>query len=128
MDNPYHTPKQALKRLEQFITKWAKIYPSIGRMFTRKQEYFTYLKFPFGMRRMIYTNNWIESLNNNIKRTIKIRNSFPNPKSAMKLVMFKCMEIEEHYNKYPITSLLPFKDVLDNMLNQNKECRCFKTH
>ena len=84
----------------------------------RKQEYFTYLLFPFGMRRMIYTNNWIESLNNNIKRTIKIRNSFPNPKSALKLVMFKCMEIEEHYMKYSITSLLPFKDVLDNMLKK----------
>ena len=121
MDNPYHNQKEALKRLEQFITKWSKIYPSIGRMFIRKQEYFTYLQFPFGMRRMIYTNNWIESLNNNIKRTIKIRNSFPNPKSALKLVMFKCMEIETHYMKYPITSLLPFKDKLDAMLNKNNQ-------
>jgi transposase-like protein len=120
MDNPYHNQKQALKRLEQFITKWAKIYPSIGRMFIRKEEYFTYLQFPFGMRRMIYTNNWIESLNNNIKRPIKIRNSFPNPKSTMKLVMFKYIEIEDHYMKYPITSLLPFKDKLDAMLDKTK--------
>jgi transposase-like protein len=120
MDNPYHNQKEALKRLNQFIAKWSKIYPAIGRMFIRKTEYFTYLSFPFGMRRMIYTNNWIESLNNSIKRTIKIRNSFPNPKSALKLVMFKCMEIEEHYMKYPITSLLPFKDELDAMLDRTK--------
>jgi len=120
MDNPYHNQTQALKRLEQFINKWSRIYPSIGRMFLRREEYFTYLEFPFGMRRMIYTNNWIESLNNNIKRTIKIRNSFPNPKSALKLVMFKCIEIEEHYMKYPITSLLPFKDKLDAMLDKNQ--------
>ena len=90
-------------------------------MFIRRQEYFTYLQFPFGMRRMIYTNNWIESLNNNIKRTIKIRNSFPNPKSALKLVMFKCIQIEEHYMKYPITALLPFKEVLDSMLEKDME-------
>ncbi|RLB76801.1 MAG: IS256 family transposase [Deltaproteobacteria bacterium] len=121
MNNPYYSQKEALKRLDQFINKWSKIYPSIGRMFIRKQEYFTYLQFPFGMRRMIYTNNWIESLNNNIKRTIKIRNSFPNPKSALKLVMFKCIQIEEHYMKYPITALLPFKEVLDSMLEKNME-------
>jgi len=48
MDNPYHNQKQALKRLNQFINKWSKIYPSIGRMFIRKEEYFTYLEFPFG--------------------------------------------------------------------------------
>ena len=110
MNNPYHNQKQALKRLDQFINKWSKIYPSIGKVFIRKEEYFTYFEFPFGMRRMIYTNNWIKSLNNNIKRTIKIRNSFLNPRSALKLVMFKCMEIEERYMRYPITSLLPFKD------------------
>ncbi len=120
MDNPYHSQKQAIERLEQFTKKWSKIYPSIGRMFIRKEEYFTYLEFPFGMRRMIYTNNWIESLNSNIKRTIKIRNSFPNPRSALKLVMFKCMEIDTHYMRYPITSLLAFKDGLDAMLNRTK--------
>ena len=119
MNNPYHTKEEALKRLDEFIKKWSRIYSSIGRMFYRWEEYFTYLEFPFGMRRMIYTNNWIESLNNRIKRTIKIRNSFPNPGSGMKLVMFKCIEIEEHYMRYPITSLLPFKDVLDAMFEKS---------
>ena len=38
MNNPYHNQKQALKRLNQFINKWSKIYPSIGRMFLRKEN------------------------------------------------------------------------------------------
>jgi transposase-like protein len=128
MNNPYHNQKQALKRLDEFINKWAKIYPSIGRMFIRKEEYFTYLQFPFGMRRMIYTNNWIEGLNSKIKRTIKIRKSFPNPESALKLVMFKCMEIEERYTKYPITALSPFKDILDDMFKKKNIKPVLQTH
>jgi len=33
----------------------------------------------------------------------------------------ECMEIETYYMKYPITSLLPFKDKLDAMLNKNNQ-------
>lgn len=119
MNNPYYELDKALKRLNGFIDKWSRIYPSISRMFKRKKEYFTYLYFPYDMRRMIYTNNWIENLNSKIKRTTKIRNSFPNPDSAMKLVMFKCIEREEHYMKYPVTSLLPVKDQLDGMFGKS---------
>jgi transposase-like protein len=61
MDNPYHNQKEALKRLSQFVNKWSKIYPSINRMFIRKQEYFTYLLFPFGMRRMIYAKTGLKA-------------------------------------------------------------------
>jgi len=35
--------------------------------------------------------------------------------------MFKCIQIEKHYMKYPITALLPFKEVLDSMLEKNME-------
>ena len=118
MDEVNNSVAKAVKRLDKFIEKWKIIYRNIDRLFENKKEYFSYTKFPYQMRRMIYINNWIENLNKQIRRTTKIRNSFPNEQSAEKLVMLKCMEIEDNYMKYPITSLLPVKDVLDDMLLQ----------
>ena len=117
INNPQHTKRKAVKKLDIFIEKWSQIYPKINNMFIRKKEYFSFLDFPYSMRRMIYTNNWIEALNKQIKRTTKIRGAFPNERSAEKLVILKCMEIEENYKKYPITALLLVQDRLDEMLN-----------
>ena len=120
LDDPVDTVAKAIKRLNVFIDRWSKIYPSIRRMFERKAEYFSYIKMPFLMRRMVYTNNWIENLNRQIKRTTKIRGSFPNPNSAEKLVALKCIEIENNYMKYPVTALLPVQDKLEELLNQKE--------
>ena len=80
------------------------------------------------MRRMVYTNNWIENLNRQIRRTTKIRGSFPNERSAEKLITLKCMEKEEHYMKYPITSLLLVQDQLDDMLSSRYGNPVLQTH
>jgi len=128
IDNPENTIPKAVVKLNQFIGKWGKIYPSIRNMFERKKEYFSYLKYPLVMRRMVYTNNWIENLNKQIKRTTKIRGSFPNEKSAEKLITLKCMEKEDHYMKYPITSLLIVQDKLDDMLSSRYKKPVLQTH
>jgi transposase-like protein len=80
------------------------------------------------MKRMIYTNNWIENLNKQIKRTTKIRGSFPNEKSAEKLITLKCMEKENHHMKYPITSLFIVQDYLDDMLLSRYKKPVLQTH
>jgi putative transposase len=128
IDNPKNTIPKAVVGLNRFIVKWGKIYPSIKNMFERKKEYFSYLKYPFAMRRMVYTNNWIENLNRQVKRTTKIRGAFPNEKSAEKLITLKCMEKEDHYMKYPITSLLVVQDQLDDMMNCRYKKPVFQTH
>ena len=120
LDNPVDTIEASIKRLNDFTSKWGKIYPSIPRMFVRKEEYFSYKKLPFLMRRMVYTNNWIENLNRQIKRTTNIRGSFPNAKSAEKLVVLKCIEIENNYMKYPVTALLSVQDYLEDLLENKK--------
>ncbi len=66
----------------------------------------------------MYTNNWIENSNRQIRRITKIRNSFPNPKSAEKLVILKCIEIENNYMKYPVTVLKPVQNQLDKLLKK----------
>ncbi len=128
INDPNHTTRKAVKKLDKFIEKWSEIYPRLNGMFIRKQEYFNFLKFPYAMRRMVYTNNWIEALNRQIKRTTKIRGAFPNERSAEKLVILRCMEIEENYKKYPITSLLFVQDQLDDMLLSGNKKPVLQTH
>lgn len=128
IDNPQNTQKKAIVNLNRFVIKWGKIYPSMKNMFERKAEYFSYLKYPLVMRRMVYTNNWIENLNKQIRRTTKIRGSFPNKSSAEKLITLKCMEKEENYMKYPITSLLLVQDQLDDMLSSRYKKPVLQTH
>jgi transposase-like protein len=128
MNDPDNTVKKAVIKLDEFTEKWAKVYPGIKNMFIRKEEYFSYLHFPYPMRRMVYTNNWIEALNKQIKRTTKIRGAFPNERSAEKLVILRCMEIEENYKKYPITSLLFVQDQLDDMLLSRRKKPVLQTH
>ena len=128
IDNPGHTISKAVTKLNQFIVKWEKIYPNMKNMFVRKKEYFSYLKYPFIMRRMVYTNNWIENLNKQIKRTTKIRGAFPTEKSAEKLITLKCMEKEDGYMKYPITSLLLVQDHLDDLLLSRYNKPVLQTH
>ncbi|AEB28406.1 Transposase [Francisella hispaniensis] len=67
---------------------------------------------------MIYTTNWIERLNKEIRRTTKIRNSFPNPDSAMNLVCASLMDFEQKTYKYPVTAFYKVKDILDVKLDR----------
>ncbi len=65
---------------------------------------FTYLNFDYRIRRMIYTTNWIERLNKSFRRTLKMRNALPNPKSVITLLGFVAMEMGDKTYSYPITN------------------------
>jgi len=114
-----YTKELAKKSLNLFVKKWEPIYKNIGNYFPEKQqEYlFNYLDFPYEIQNMIYTTNWIERLNKTIRRTTKIRNSFPNVESALNLICAIIIDKEEsNYGKYPVTAFSNIKDTLDAML------------
>ena len=52
------------------------------------QRVIPFFSYPEEIRRIIYTTNAIESLNNTLKKTIKNRASFPNDEAAVKLLIF----------------------------------------
>jgi len=113
-----YTKKEAKKTLNLFVEKWESIYKNIGNHFPKNQiEYFfNYLEFPEEIQKMIYTTNWIERLNKTIRRTTKIRNSFPNVESALNLICAILIDKEEsNYLKYPVTAFSNIKDTLDFM-------------
>jgi transposase-like protein len=59
---------------KKFVKKWETKYPSL-KSFKNKRNiaYFTYLDFPPEIQRMIYSTNWIERLNRDYKRVLKMR-------------------------------------------------------
>ena len=81
------TPLAAYENLRTFARRWGKKYPSLARLDReRNAAYFTYLKFPENVRRMIYSTNWVERLNRCYKRTLLMRGAMPSPDSVVYLL------------------------------------------
>ncbi|HTO14668.1 MAG TPA: IS256 family transposase [Edaphocola sp.] len=100
-DNEQDCSKDGEKRFAGFIEKWLRKYPSFKTYKgPRYSLYFNYLNYEKAIRRMKYTTNWIERLNRNYKRALRMRSSMPSPESVLFLLGGVAMERPE-YN-YPI--------------------------
>lgn len=113
--------EKAESNLNDFIKRWKKVYPFLQNKFPQKEmdNLFAYLKFPYQVQSMIYTTNWLERANKTIRRTQKIRNSFPNEDSAMNLVCACLMEQEQNfYLKHKITSFSCVQNVFKNWFEE----------
>jgi putative transposase len=100
-DNPTDTSKDGIIRFHQFIEKWRKKYTSFKNYKDHRYHlYFNYLAYDVGIRRMIYTTNWIERLNRNYKRTLRMRSSMPSPESVIFLLGSVAMNRKEF--RFPI--------------------------
>src|SRR5574337_966037 len=79
--------EKGFERFKEFIQPWIKTYPSLKNYLQPRYEmYFNYLNYHIEIRRMIYTTNWIERLNRNYKRTLRMRTSMPSPESVLFLM------------------------------------------
>ena len=68
---------------------------------------------------MIYTTNWVERLNKGIRKTQRVRNSFPSSESALNLICAFLMEFEKNVYTHPVTSFLAVQNELDILLEQS---------
>lgn len=95
-------PDNGYERFFKFLDKWGEKYSSFKAMKTNPiyASYFTYLNCHVQIRRMIYTTNWIERLNRNYKRALRMRNSMPSPESVLFLLGSVAMRRKEF--DYPI--------------------------
>jgi putative transposase len=81
------TEEQAQTALTEFEKSWNERYPMIAKSWrsnwTRLRTFFGY---PSEIRKVIYTTNAIESLNNGLRKVTKNRGSFPTDDAAIKLL------------------------------------------
>lgn len=121
IDTKTVTAVEAFKNLCSFVEKYQKSYPSLKSFSNeRNTAYFTYLNYPISIQRMIYSTNWIERLNRDYKRVLKMRGAMPSAESVLFLMGAVAMEKEYKSYKYPVSA---FKDVteLRRILTKNVE-------
>ena len=92
------TVKQAEEALSDFERKWDSRYPMISKSWRNNWPkiipFFTYSE---DIRKVIYTTNAIESMNNSIRKVTKNRNSFPSDEAAIKLLYMALKNIKKKW-------------------------------
>ncbi len=92
------TVKQAEEALSDFESKWDSRYPMISKSWRNNWPkiipFFTYSE---DIRKVIYTTNAIESMNNSIRKVTKNRNIFPSDEAAIKLLYMALKNIKKKW-------------------------------
>jgi len=78
----------AFAALEEFFSgSWGEKYPPITLIWKRQwEQVIPFFFYPAEVRKIIYTNNAIDSLHMQLRRIIKTRGHFPNGDAAVKLL------------------------------------------
>ena len=73
--------------LEAFAARWDEKYPMVSRSWSDNwARVIPLFSYPKPIRRLIYTTNAIESLNNTLKKTLKTKYCFPTDEAATKQI------------------------------------------
>ena len=81
------TEQEASLELEDFSEKWDEKYPQISKSWRANWDnLITLFDYPADIRKVIYTTNAIESLNSDIRKSVKTRKVFPSDDAALKVI------------------------------------------
>lgn len=83
--------------------RWARRYRSLGKLRDNPdyRNCFTYLDFDRKVRSMIYTTNWIERLNRDFRRVLRMRGSMPDEQSVITLMGYVAQNKKAYDRKLP---------------------------
>lgn len=109
------TKDQAMIMLDEFSTKWGKLYPKVVDSWNNNSSLFTYYSYPLAIRKVIYTTNWIERFNKEARRLTKIKNSFPTEDSLSKIIYFKVIDCNSKWSTRKMKGFAQAHEELQNM-------------
>lgn len=98
-----YTPEKAWHAWQMLCKKWGNDYRSIKRMSADPgyRYYFTYLNYHYRIQSMIYTTNWIERLQRDFRRVLRMRGAMPNEESVIVLMSKTAMDKTAYYRALP---------------------------
>lgn len=102
-DGQKDSPEKGWARWQVMCEKWGATYKPFFE-FKNAPMYrpcFSYLKYDYRIRSMIYTTNWIERLNKDFRRVLKARNSMPDEQSVITLMGHVAMNKSAYTRKVP---------------------------
>lgn len=94
----------AIKRKEEFCSKWRKIFPSAVRSLeTDFDDSITFLKIGhFQLRKLFCSNNPIERVNKEIKRRVKVMEMLPAEETAYRVVYWVVQKLIKNWRMYKV--------------------------
>jgi transposase-like protein len=100
---PGDNPQAGWQRWVEFCQKWQDKYSRFKKMQDKARyfNYFTYLNYHPRIQSMIYTTNWVERLNRDYKRVLKMRGALPNSEAVILLMGGVAMDKEAYQRKIP---------------------------
>ena len=100
---PDYTLQTAWAKWQDMCDRWGKDYRAI-KLLRNNEEYklyMTYLNYNPRIQAMIYTTNWIERLNRDFRRVIKMRTAMPNEEAVITLMGSVAMDHKPFYRQLP---------------------------
>ncbi len=92
------TLEQAEDNLLQFEEKWGKKYMSVVKSWKDNWlELTTYFKYEKSIRKLIYTTNYIENFNRQLRKFTKTKSSYPTDDSLLKSIYLSMMQITKKW-------------------------------
>ena len=93
------TEEEAQEAFEYFEEKWCNQYPQIAKSwYNNWDNLMLFLQYPGAIRRIIYTTNSIESLNNQLRKVTKNKRVFPTDESVFKTLYLTIDYITRKWN------------------------------
>ncbi|MFT9485943.1 MAG: IS256 family transposase [Tepidibacillus sp.] len=116
------TIQEALKQFEQFKDKWTRKYPKeVGSWDKDLPVLLTFLKYPSSIRSVIYTTNWIERTNKDIRKRLRPMNSLPDIKAAEKIVYLTIQELNSTWSTRKLRGFASARQQLQDMFTERYE-------
>jgi putative transposase len=101
------TEDEALQNLEKFASRWDPKYPTISQLWRRNWELVRpFFAYSDEIRKVIYTTNAIESINNSVRKIIRSRGAFPNNEAILKSMYLALMSASKKWSM-PIRNWRP---------------------
>ncbi|MFQ6052452.1 MAG: IS256 family transposase [Candidatus Hydrothermarchaeota archaeon] len=108
--------EEAKKNLKAIRDKWKKFYP---RLFNSWEEHIedlmAHLSFPKFLRKYLYTTNWIERVNKELRKMVKTKNSLPTEDAAKNLLYYKVKDLTYRYEQRRVPGFDKYKPELEEM-------------
>jgi Transposase and inactivated derivatives len=93
------TLEEAEFAFEEFKDKWGKKHPIIIRSWENNWlELTTYFKYPYAIRRLIYTTNAIEGYHRQLRKVTKTKTTYPSDEALTKIIYLATMDISKKWN------------------------------
>lgn len=112
--------EEARKALEDFKTKFARIYPKIVKLWEENfDDLLAFFEFPPEIRRFIYTTNQLERLFKEVKRRLKVMEILPHEENADKILYLIFFELNEKISSRKLPGFeLVFSDTFQSLAQE----------